>query len=1281
MHILNISQAGDLYGDPQPVDLEQSAGDFIFLSATDTDIQLFSAAAHQLDKKQQTINDRLRIANIAALNHPYSIDLYLENTCKQAKLIVIRLLGGVNYWRYGVEQFHQFCAAKGIKLALLPADGKPDPELSTLSTLDADSYHLLFELANQGGIVNACSFLSYGFNIIAPEYTEPEPPSVQTLLQAGIYWPDADLSDLNQLKQQHWIKGQPVAALIFYRALLLAGDLKAVDGMIAALKAQGLNPLPLYVSSLKNLTAAAMIDHLLKQSETRIMLNATAFALQSAATTLNDQALTDHALNEAPYPLNAVDAPILQLSYSASSVAHWQENMAGMNSRELAMNVVLPELDGRIYTRIAGFKTAPQRDSLTQAMVVRSIAHPENANFIAGLAANFVRLQTIPEKAKKLAIMLANYPNKDGRIANGVGLDTPQSVFNVLHDLKQAGYHVIRIPKTAQHMMEMVQAGVTNQAWKDRNISVKLSLDDYDKCFKALPIPLQQAVTTRWGAPANDPNCDGQHLILSVLQFGNVQLVVQPARGYQIDPKATYHSPDLVPPHHYFACYYWLREHAKIDAIIHFGKHGNLEWLPGKAVALSDECYPQAILGATPQFYPFIINDPGEATQAKRRTSAVILGHLTPPLTQAGTHGDAARLEALMDEYYEAQGLDQKRQNLIQQEILELCTKTGIAKDCGIDQSEAALDQLLKLDNYLCDVKELQIRDGLHIYGTSPAGAHQVNLLAAILRNPRGQALHHHPPDHLGLDQSLLRAIANDFDLNCDPLTLERALPYAGARPELLIKQFTAPWRSNGDMVERLDMIALKLIAGEIDPRDIGSHTSAIITHYLPRLTAALDASGALETANLLKGLAGGFIPSGASGAPTRGKPEILPTGRNFYSMDNRALPTEAAWRLGQLSAAALIERFVQDHGDWPKSMILSAWGTSNMRTGGDDIAQALALLGVQPVWEQATRRVTGFEVIPLSVLDRPRVDVTLRCSGFFRDGFPAQMALLDRAIKKLMDLDEPEAMNPLIANQRADYDAFIQAGLDEGAAKQQSLHRIFCAKPGSYGAGLQALMDENLWQERKDFGDQFINWSSYAYGEADYGSEARKGLEKRLVKAQAIIHNQDNREHDLLDSDDYYQFEGGIASAIYGLTGKNAPIYHNDHSLPERPVIRSLSEEIGRVIEARATNPKWIDGVKRHGYKGAFEIAATVDYLFAFSATTGMVADHHFTKCFDAYLMDQATNDFLELANPNAHMDIMLKFKDALDRGLWRPERNSIYNHLENLIHQKQQESKQDGT
>ena len=1265
MHLLKIDESGALYDSDEAVDLGQPAGDILFLTSADTEVSLLARAA-----KLNGPETQIRIANYLSLTHPYSVDLYIENTVRHAKIVVIRLLGGVSYWSYGVQQLRALAERGDVSVIFLAGDGKPDPELNYLSSVDAACCAALMAYLDAGGIDNALGFLRAVSDLI--NKTDYAPP-VRPLMRAGLYWPGQVRADFETIQAQ-WQDGAPVVAVVFYRALMQAGDIAPIDSLIAAVKAEGLNPLPMFGASLKEVETAAIIADLLIRADADIIMNMTSFAVsdptQASRISEDDDLITMRSVG----PFGAVDAPVFQLVLASNQQADWRISSAGLTARDLAMNVALPELDGRILTRAIGFKQPLTKDATTHAMTTCYEPVEDRCTFVARLAERWCRLRHKADVNKRIGFVLANYPNKDGRIANGVGLDTPQSLWNSLLSLQAAGYNFLDLPPSSAALIEKLRKGPTNAGWRGRAIHVHLPDASYASFFTTLPSSIQEAVLERWGQPNKDPMHDGKGFRLPILTFGNAAVGIQPARGYNIDPKATYHSPDLVPPHNYFGFYLWLRDIWGMDAVVHFGKHGNLEWLPGKALALDAECYPEAVLGPIPALYPFIVNDPGEGAQAKRRMSAVVLDHLTPPLTQADSHGVMANIESLMDEYFEAAGMDKTRSSALLADIVEQAERAGISKDCGVNSNDEPDEKLLKLDNFLCDLKEMQIRDGLHVFGQTPTLGQTHELIAQILRTPRA--------DGIGPNVSLVRALADDLGLTSwqannddpfDPLITIAGEAWHGPKPPKLLQILTGQWRTNGHTIQRLDRLARDLIVAALNGNHeapLGPASHLVLTHALEPLNRDLARCGPQEMAALHLGLDGKFIAPGPSGAPTRGRPEVLPTGRNFFSIDSRALPTPTAWRLGWASANAVIERYLQDHGNWPKAMVLSAWGTSNMRTGGDDIAQALAFMGVQPVWDSASRRVTGFDVIPLDVLDRPRIDVSLRCSGFFRDAFPAQMSLVDRAAQAVAGLDEPEDMNPLAATSARETEVLQAAGHSKDFALRKSTMRVFSAKPGAYGAGLQTLIDEGIWDDRSDFAEAFLVWSSYAYGEGLAGVPARQALEARLGNADAVLHNQDNREHDILDSDDYYQFAGGLSAAIAHISGRDVPIYHNDHSLAENPITRSLAEEISRVVRGRASNPKWISGAMRHGYKGAFEMAATIDYLFAFSATTRQVEGHHFAALYEAYIEDNAVRDFLETANDAAYGDMLARFSEAIKRGLWTPRRNSVQAELERLAH-----------
>lgn len=1175
MHLLT-AQPGLISDGDEPIDLIQKPGKLIVLSAADTDISVLNAAL------PEGVFPTARLCSWLQLKHPFSTDAYFERMLDTAEKIVVRLLGGKAYWSYGVDQLQIIASEKRLEVFFLPGDDKEDPEVLGLNS-DPLKARQLWEYFAQGGLDNAREF----WRALAGQEALPPRP----VLEVGEF--DSGL-------------GHNPVGIIFYRAHFLAGNTSPIAEFCSRLRARGQGFTALYVSSLKDSNAATIIRE--KLAGVTAIITTTGFSVSKPG---------DSYLVEA---FDGIDVPVIQGIHAGCTFADWYDNARGLGPRDVAMNVALPEVDGRLLGGVVSFKS-------------EGLYSPRTDCYISSYATHSQGIERCLEKAGpasqgKIALVLANYPNRDGRLANGVGLDTPESAVQILKALGVFEF-------ADGHALMRRLRDVTSNAKLRTGIELSLSL--YKSLISSFPRTLMEQVFDRWGAPEQDPFYENQHFNLPMLDLGSAIVMIQPARGYNIDPEKTYHDPALVPPHGYIASYLAL-EDLGVSDIIHVGKHGNLEWLPGKAVGLSDKCWPQALMTGKRNHYPFIINDPGEGTQAKRRLGSTIISHLTPPLTRAETYGDLASLERLVDEFYLASQGDPRRAGLLQKQILDQVRDLGLDKDLGLKAEATDSEQLNALDGYLCELKELQIRDGLHILGQAPIDQQQRDLILALMRLPSGAR------------PSFLQALATDLKLGFDPLNANLADTWKGPRPGVL-DILEGPWRTIGDTIERMEVFSYNLLLGTDDFTAPGELTKSIQTLHAPRLVAKLEESAFDEIDNLIGGIKGKFVKPSTSGAPTRGREDVLPTGRNFYSVDPRSLPTPSAWRLGWESASLLLDAHRQEHGAYPSSLIISAWGTANMRTGGDDLAQVLALMGVQPTWDQVSGRVTGFEVMPLSVLDRPRVDVTLRVSGFFRDAFPFQIDLIDSAARKVMDEDELLSMNPA----RARYLSDLEAGKTSALAGS----RVFGSKPGAYGAGLQALIDEGGWQSAADLGQSYINWSSFAYGSGQDGVRAEDFFRARLSQAEAVVQNQDNREHDILDSDDYYQFLGGVAAAVELERGAKPASYLNDHSRPQRPRIQTLKSEIGRIVRGRAANPKWISGCKRHGYKGAFEIAATVDYLFAFAATTGLVEGHHFDQLYKAYLEDDEVQNWISEVNPDALIEMKARFQEALDRGLWESKLN----------------------
>jgi len=1237
VHLLRTQPGQQLPAD-SIADLGQTPGDIVVLCTGDSHLSLLAEVAGQLPEDYPS----LRLASPAQLGNNASIDFYVEQVLQHAKVILISVHGGVSYWRYGIERLVEL-GQRGAKIIMVPGDDSPDPELSELGNVPAEDSHRLWQFLRQGGIDNARQFYHcIASRWLGRNYAWHEP---EALARVAIYHPHQSSASLDDW-QRDWRADAPVVGLIFYRTQVQAANTAFIDTFCERLTAQGLNPLPIAVASLKEAACLTQVEAWLEQSGAAVIINTTGFAQSSP-----------DAPNLRPFRL---DIPVLQAICALDNHEQWQANAQGLGSRDLAMHIVLPELDGRLITRPISFKGLAWRSERSQSDVICYQPHLPGMDHVAELAQRWACLARLPNGDKRVALILANYPTRDGRIGNGVGLDTPAAALNILRALQAQGYPVADLPESGTALIHELLGGVTNDLdnLDLRPCAQSLTLQEYQAFFGGLPVANQQAVIDRWGTPEQDPMFRSGRLMIAGLRFGSTFVGIQPARGYQLDAAAVYHDPDLVPPHGYLAFYAWLRMRYAADAVIHVGKHGNLEWLPGKSVGLSDCCWPDVVLGPLPNIYPFIVNDPGEGAQAKRRTQAVIIDHLMPPLTRAESYGPLRDIERLADEYYEASQLDLRRASELRSEILVLVREANLDRELGLQLSDDPNSWLPQLDAYLCDLKESQIRDGLHVFGESPSGQLRRDTLLALLRIPRGNGI--------GANASLLRALSDDLGLDFDPINCDMAAPWLGPRPEVLQRCDASLWRTHGDTRERLEMLALGLIDSE--SQGFGPASSEVIEQLRGQVAPMLDSCGEEEMAGLLAALQGRFVPAGPSGAPSRGRLDVLPTGRNFFTVDVRNLSTPTAWRIGVQATERLLERHMQDHGDYLRQLGLSMWGTATMRTGGDDMAQAMALLGVRPVWQPGSGRLERFEIVPLEELGRPRVDVTLRVSGFFRDAFANLIRIFDEAVQAVADLDEPKDMNPLSARVWRESLELEDGGLDEAQARRQAGWRIFGSMPGAYGAGVQNVIEDRRWQSREDLAEVYLNWGGYAYGKDDEGVPARARFAERLQQVQAVLQNQDNREHDILDSNDYYQFQGGMLAAAETLRSGSVASYHGDNSQPDNPKIRSLKEELGRVVRSRAANPKWIAGMKRHGYKGAFELAATVDYLFAFDATTGLIDDHQYALLADAYALDRDTREFIQLHNPEALQDILERLLEAQQRGLWE-EPGEYQEALENLL------------
>jgi len=1098
MHILLRERHG-LEETAAAEDLGQAPADLVVLSFADSDLSAFAAAWRG---GRETLPS-LRLANLRRLTHPLSVDLYVQKTLSQARGILIRLLGGVDYWRYGVEQVSALAAAKGIALAIVPGDGRPDPRLDAASNLPPSTLRRLNTLCDNGGADSARVALAQ--LALAAGLPAVPPVARAALPRHGFYIPGVGVVEPSDLDLAS--EGAPIVLIVFYRAILAASDTDPIDRLIAELARRGLRPIGLFAASLKDRECDGWLRQWIAKIAPDVIINATAFSARGD--------------DGAGSPLDVVDAPVLQVALSGSTREQWAESDRGLSPSDLAIHVVLPELDGRIFAGVTSFKRLETADpDLGYARTVHAGDDDRTAAIVARAQALVALRRTAPAD-KRVAIVLSAYPGREDQMAHAVGLDAPESTVEVLNVLRDQGYAIAEPPVDGAALIDRLKTG-----------TIRWPLANYRAALAGLDPALVTDLRAQWGQPESDPDIADGDFVFKAIYCGKALIALQPDRGQRVDRASEYHDPRRSPRHSYVAFYLWLRQVAQCDALIHMGAHGTLEWLPGKSVALSSSCWPDALLGAVPVIYPFIVNNPGEAAVAKRRLGAVTIGHITPPLSTGKLSPGLQAIERLLDEYSLADGLDPRRRERLANAIIEAARESGLDRDSGLTEAITPREAVVRLDSFVCDVKNTLVADGLHVFGRVPPL----------------------------------------------PLEDEAKIPYQAC------------------------------------------------------------AEG--ERAALLKALGGKHVAPGPAGSPWRGRRDVLPTGRNLFTVDTRAVPSRAAAEQGQNLANALLTRHLQDHGDYPRNVMLDLWGSATMRTAGEEFAMALQLMGIAPVWDATSDRVTGFDVIALAVLGRPRIDVTLRISGLFRDVFPTLPVLFEQAAAALAARDEPDDENPYRA-----------AGGP----------RVFGPAPQEYGVGVVEAVTDFTPATLDASGEAWLSANAFAYGTGQDGVAARPALEQRTAAIDAFVHTQDLPETDLLTAPDYAAHEGGFAAAARKLDGTKPVLYHADSTTPDAPRLRTLTEEVARVVRGRAANPLWIAGQMRHGFRGAAEIAATLDQMAYFAHLAGAVESHHFELYYDATLGDDAVRRFIEQANPEAAAIMRRRFQQMRDAGYWTVRRNSV--------------------
>ena len=1264
----------------------------VLLSHAETDLLALERARAELPPDFPSVVGH----SLLGLSGPEALFALFGGRRSTQLLAIVRIHGTVSSVA-GLSDLVAMAHREGWGLVVISGVGGSVDMLPRTSNVKPEAASNLTSYFMAGGATNVAQALRYaaaehlGF---AGGFDAP-----RAMPAHGLYHPDLLVTTAAEWGSHRRPEG-PTAVVLFYRAHVLSGNLQFVDAALRALESRGFAAVGIFTSSLRDRDAAGIPLALrLLPAFPDIIVNTISFPVFTLSSP--SRALPDGE----DMPFETIGAPLVQAICCGTSRAEWIGSARGLSPTEAAMHVALPECDGRVISVPISFKENH-----------RYLPDLERVQRAAGIAQRLAVLRVKPNAEKRIGIVLSNAGGKAQRIGGAVGLDTPASLLQWLVDMRAAGYAVGSLPNSAHELMtQLLARGCYDEKHPiDPAKAWRLPRSRYAQWFHSQSPGFQQPLCDMWGKPTiagptiappfwrsnkqsarrspllalHEPYTEDGDYLFSGLKFGNVFVAIQPPRGFGVDPEAVYHATDLPPCHHYAAFYRWLADEWRADALIHFGTHGTLEWLPGKSLALSADCAPDALLGDLPLVYPFVVNNPGEGAQAKRRAHAVIVDHLVPPLTHADSYGPLATLARLVEEYYRAEVLDTNKLPVLRRQIWDLVRTARLEDDLkqirlerhgdhehpwderlGEQGIPRALERmsgrgfahlLEDLDAYLCDLGRAQIRGGLHVFGAPPVGAALLDLLFAVLRCPNGGV------------PSLIDAVAGAAGIDAAVLRDSQGVWSEALSPAL------APWAAGvvtvGQVRTAVDELARALLqdlagcnfstAGVADvierrltPSEELSRTLRFVCETLvPNMARTTD-----ETRLLLAALDGAYVPAGPAGSPSRGMAHVLPTGRNFYTVDPRGLPTPAAWSTGSALAREALARHLADKGQWPESIALSVWGTPTMRTGGDDIAQALALLGVRPVWDPETRRTRGLDIIPLSELGRPRIDVTLRVSGFFRDAFPGLMHLFDEAVQRVVNLDEPAEHNFVRKHWLAETAALVDQGCDSDSAQRRASYRVFSSKPGAYGTGLMQLMESSAWRDAGDLAEAVLLWGGWAYSpQSTDGVEAVESFRRKLAGIELVLHNQDNVEQDLFDSSDYFEFHGGLVAAVASISNAAPRAYFGDSSNPSHPGVRTLQGEALRVYRSRVVNPKWLDAMQRHGYRGGLEMAATVDSLFGFSATAGIVTDWMFEGIAETYA-DGDAQRFLQRDNPWALNVIVERLLEAEQRGLWTPKPQTL--------------------
>ena len=1164
-----------------------------------------------------------------------------------ADFIYLYVPGGLPYFKsYNAIQQHFMGRIPSFVYSGIDDENNEAQRTGALSPLIYSQlmpYHLMSGVENLKSFLKLVLFELGGIGDGPAELVVP--------LWQGIYGLPEGLTEDQYLDYLAQSKDRAVIGVLFHRHNMLHENTRHIDALIEEITQAGALPLAVYSnimpmgdgdSGLRGALARYFMDADRSRIDTLIVT--TGFSLSILSAPGDGSGIVEQSIFE---PL---DVPVLQAMFTYMSYEQWQQSEAGLEASMLATNVFQPEFDGQIITVPIAY-SEPVQTTFGAKYVVLPIA--DRVRRVVRLALNWARLRATPFAAKKVAIVLHNMPPRADMIGCAYGLDTPQSVFNVYRMLAANELVLEREFADGQEIIAEITAGVTNdgrfmsEPEMLARSTATVRREVYAPWFDGLPERVIEQISRDWGAPPGQFMVADEAILIPGIINGNLFIGLQPPRAFEEKAEESYHNTDIVCPWQYLAFYRYLEEVFAADCVIHMGTHGTIEWLPGKEAGLSEECYPDIAIGEMPHLYPYIIDIPGEGAQAKRRTDAVVVDHLIPSMTESGSYDQLAAIEEQITQYYQALTADPGKCAVIAEQLWPLVEAANLDSDLGLVAEGFFADvntAIERLHLWISEIKTSKVKDGLHIFGQVPVGERYSNLLRLLVNVANGSVASLREALAAWLGEDLEALLADPGHIMADGRTAAMLLEQIDA---IGSQVFAVYVQSDFDIEAALGVV--RSVCEPADSQPLLDCLRFVAEQAMPRLNQTTD-----ELLYLQRGIEGRFVPPGPSGSPSRGNALILPTGRNFYMIDPSTIPSRSAWTVGQMLGDQLLDRYLDEQGAYPESVAIVVYAGETIKTTGDDIAEIMYLYGVRPVWLGDSNRLIDLEVIPLSELGRPRIDVTLRISGLFRDCFPNLIERIEDAVNLVAALDEPDDSNYVKKHVNQDFAAFIASGMQREQAFEYARYRVFSDPPGTYGAGVDTLIYSRQWESSDDLGQAYINWGAHAYGKKLHGTKLTEVFVRRLEQTEVTVKNVSSVESDMLDSDDFFNYHGGLISAVKKERGSLPLSLATNAGDPKHVKTKSIHEETSRIMRSRINNPVWIEGLKEHGFRGAQEFSAMVDIVFGWDATSDVVDDWMYTSITNTYLLDEELQEWIRANNPWALLNISERLLEAAQRGMW---------------------------